>query len=216
MGGGDLPLLLFFFALIALSLYALLLVPLEIRISGAYENGAGRGFCIVRWAAVSVRLKMEETPVVEAAIGRTVLYSGPVGRGEEEVEKGPEEEKATGPGAAETLGIVRAILPGLLDLLEYIAGRCRIGCARIRFRAGLDDAADTGTLFGIVQAIDGVLTPTPLAIAMDPLFDGGEFAVKAEGVLRIERPLSVLIAAALFAISPLVREKVWPLMGGEP
>jgi len=50
---------------------------------------------------------------------------------------------------------------------------------------------------------------------MDALFDGGEFAGKAEGVLLIERPLTILIAAAIFAISPPVRNAVWPQIRGE-
>jgi len=217
MGGGDLPVLLFFLALLALSLYTLLLIPFEIRVSGAYEAGAARGFCIFRWAAVSLRLTMEEALVAEAALGRTVLFSGPVGGEEEEEEvlEETKEEEAAGPGAREVLGIARAVLPGFLDLMEYLVARCRIGCGRVWFRAGLSDAAATGTLYGMVQAVNGVLAPTPFRVGMDALFDDGEFAGKAEGVLLIERPLTILIAAAIFAISPPVRNSVWPQIKGE-
>jgi hypothetical protein len=50
---------------------------------------------------------------------------------------------------------------------------------------------------------------------MEPLFDGGAFAGKAEGMLQIERPLTVLIAAAIFAVSAPVRTAVWPMIRGE-
>jgi len=63
--------------------------------------------------------------------------------------------------------------------------------------------------------VNGVLAPTPFRVGMDALFDGGEFAGKAEGVLLIERPLTILIAAAIFAISPPVRNAVWPQIRGE-
>jgi len=127
----------------------------------------------------------------------------------------PEEKPAAGPGAREMLAAARAVLPGALNLLGYTLARCRIACGRIRFRAGLDNAADTGILFGIVQAINGVLAPTPFRVDMTPLFDGGEAAGRAEGRVLIERPLTILIAAALFAVSAPVRTAVWPLIRGE-
>ncbi|EJG06072.1 hypothetical protein Metli_0094 [Methanofollis liminatans DSM 4140] len=219
MGGGDLPVLLFFLALLALPLYALLLVPFEIRFSGGYEAGEVRGFCAFCWAVVSLRLLWTEgAPCAEVALGRSVLFSTPLGGEEEEEEieeKTGEEKPAAGPGAREVLAAARAVLPGALNLLGYTLARCRIACGRIRFRAGLDNAADTGILFGIVQAINGVLAPTPFRVDMTPLFDGGEAAGRAEGRVLIERPLTILIAAALFAVSAPVRTAVWPLIRGE-
>ncbi|NVO67012.1 DUF2953 domain-containing protein [Methanofollis tationis] len=218
MGGGDLPVLLFFLALLALPLYALLLVPFEIRFSGGYEAGEVRGFCAFCWAVVSLRLLWTEgAPSAEVALGRSVLFSTPLGGGEEEAEKktGEEEETAAGPGARKVLAAARAVLPGVLNLLGYTLARTRIACGRIRFRAGLDEPADTGMLYGIVQAVNGALMPTPFSIVMEPLFDGGEAAGRAEGRVLIERPLTILIAAALFAVSAPVRTAVWPLIRGE-
>ncbi|MDK2973801.1 MAG: hypothetical protein PWP08_172 [Methanofollis sp.] len=214
MGGGDLPVLLFFLALLAVSLYALLLIPFEIRFSGSYGAGAGRGFCAFRWAAASFRLMWEGTLRAEAALGRTVLFSMPVGGGDEGT-TGEKTAKAAGPGAGKLLAAVRAVLPGFIDLLEYFVARCRIGCGQIWFRAGLDDPVDTGIAYGIVQAVNGVLYATQCRIAMDPLFDGGEFAGEGEGVVWIDRPLTVLIMAAIFLLSPPVRTTVWPMIRGE-
>ena len=177
-----------------------------------------RGFCAFCWAVVSLRLLWREgAPSAEFALGRSVLFSTPLGGEEEEEieEKTGEEKTAAGPGAREMLAAARAVLPGALNLLGYTLARCGIACGRIRFRAGLDNAADTGILFGIVQAINGVLMPTPFSIVMEPLFDGGEAAGRAEGRVLIERPLTVLVAAALFAVSAPVRTTVWPLIRGK-
>ncbi|TAJ45549.1 DUF2953 domain-containing protein [Methanofollis fontis] len=221
MGGGDLPVLLFFLALLALSLYALLLVPFEVRFSGSFDAGEWRGSCRFCWAVLSLRLLMEEGALsAGVALGRRVLFSVPIsGEEEEAVEEEetaePEEEEGAGIAPGEALAAARAVLPGFLDLLGYLLARCRIGCGRVWFRAGLDDPADTGTLYGMVQAANGALWATPFSVAMDPLFNGGEVAGRADGALLVERPLSVLVAAAFFALSAPVRTAVWPLVRGE-
>lgn len=216
MDSGPL-ILLSFLALLALSLYAALLVPFEVRFSGGYEAGEVRGFCAFCWAVVSVRLLWTEgAPSAEVALGRSVLFSTPLGGGEgEREEKAAEEESAAGPGARDLLAAARAVLPGALHLLEYLLARCRIASGRIWIQAAMGDTADTGVLFGVVQAINGVLAPTPFSVDMTPLFDGGEVAGGADGHLLVERPLTVLIAAAIFALSAPVRRTIWPLLRGE-
>jgi hypothetical protein len=209
MAGGDLLILLVYYAAIGVILLCVLLLPLRVGAAGAYEGGAGTVSLSLRWAAFGVRVKKETVWHADLLVGGTTLFSwtlpevGPDETGEEEeTEEGEEEGLPSSPLTLETL---RTLFPHIKHLLGRVLAHTTLESLTLRIRADFGGPIATGKAFGMVQAVRGVLGPTPVDLDMEPLFSGGEAAGRGEVRLRIDRPVALLGAAADFALAPPVR-----------
>jgi hypothetical protein len=207
MAGGDLFTLLAYYAGIGVILLSVLLLPLRVGAAGAYEGGAGTASLSLRWAAFGVSVKKEKDWHADLLVGGTTLFSltipepGP----EEEEEEREEEEKEGLPSIPLTLETLRALLPHVTRLLGRVIAHTSLERLALWIRADFGGPVATGKVFGAVQAVRGILGPTPVDVDMEPLFSGGDPAGRGEVRLRIDRPVVLLGAAADFALEPPVR-----------
>jgi hypothetical protein len=210
MAGGDLFILLAYYAGIGVILLSVLLLPLRVGAAGAYEGGAGTLSLSLRWAAFGVNVKRETVWHADLLIGTTTLVSWeiPEAGTEEEGEKAEETEEEDEKGFSSTpltLQTLRTLFPHVAHLLGRVLAHITLERLALRIRADFGGPIATGKAFGMVQALRGILGPTPVDLDMEPLFSGGEPAGRGEVRLRVERPIALLGAAADFALAPPVR-----------
>ncbi|WP_298669042.1 hypothetical protein [uncultured Methanofollis sp.] len=208
MAGGDLLVFLVYYAGIGVILLCVLLLPLRVGAAGAYEGGTGTVSLSLKWAAFGVSVKKETAWHADLLVGGTTLFSwtlpeaGPEETGEEERE---EEEEGGLPPLPLALETLHALFPHITRLLGRVHTHTTLESLALWIRADFGGPITTGKVFGMVQALRGILGPTPIDLDMEPLFSGGDPAGRGEVRLIIDRPVALLGAAADFALAPPVR-----------
>lgn len=206
MAGGDLLILLAYYAGIGLIILTVFLLPLRVGAAGAYERGAVTVSLSLRWAAFGVSVKKEGDWHADLLVGGTTLLSCTLpGAGPEEAGEEEEEAERARPSIPLTLEALRALFPHSVHLLGRVIAHTSLERLTLRIRADFGGPIATGKVFGAVQAIRGVLGATPVDVDMEPLFSGGESAGRGEMSIRVDRPVALLGAAADFALAQPVR-----------
>ncbi|MDD4255472.1 MAG: hypothetical protein PHP59_08875 [Methanofollis sp.] len=207
MAGGDLLILLAYYAGIGVILLSVFLLPLRIGAAGGYEGGAGTASLSLRWAAFGVSVKKEKDWHADLLVGSTKLFSLtiPEAEPEEGGEEREEEEKEGLSSIPLTLETFRTLFPHVTHLLGRVVAHITLERLVLWIRADFGGPIATGKAFGAVQAVRGILGPTPVDVDMEPLFSGGDPAGRGEVRLKVDRPIALLGAAADFALAPPVR-----------
>lgn len=209
MADSDLILLLIFCVGCTAVLLAFVLLPVRIRALGTYRHGEWAVHLSLRWAVFSFAVKKDDTWSVEVLVGRNAVISRAIPAGaptEETIEK--EEKKKKIPALPLRPELIETLLPYAERFLGRVVAHAQIEKIFLQIRADAGGPVATGKVFGAVQALQGVLWATPIEIRMEPLFSGGEAAGQGEVRVRIDRPVVLIIAAIVFALSPPVRQMI--------
>ncbi|WP_067047362.1 hypothetical protein [Methanofollis ethanolicus] len=222
MAGGDILILLAYYAGIGVILLSVFLLPLRVGAAGAYEGGAGTLSLSLGWAAFGVSVKKEAVWHADFLVGGTTLFSWDIPETEPEEGEEKEEEREEGEEKREEKGLpstllnretLRTLFPHVTHLLGRVVAHTSLERLALWIRADCGGPIATGKAFGAVQAVRGILGPTPVDVDMEPLFSGGDPAGRGEVRLRVDGPIALLGAAVGFALAPPVRRIF--LEGGE-
>ncbi|WP_220680630.1 DUF2953 domain-containing protein [Methanofollis formosanus] len=187
-------------------MYLILLMPLHIRGAGSFEGGTWAITLGARWTAAGIRVDGGERWTMTFLLSRTPVAEICLPSGEKipEIEEEEAEEKRRVPDL-EQIRAAGPILRYLFGYFRQIIAHTGLEKISLRFRAGFGDPVTTGEVFGVVQALNGVLWPTPVHLRMEPLFAAGEPAGEGEVALRIRRPVVLLVSAARLIMQPEMR-----------
>lgn len=210
MADSDLFLLLIFCVGFAWALLAVFLLPVRIRALGEYQNNEWSVRLSLGWAAFGVSVRNDDLWHVEVSVGRTSIISRTISAGApaDEEQAAGEEKKEKTPSVPIRPEQIGTLLPHVERLLGRVVAHTYIEKLSLWIRADAGGPVATGKAFGAVQALQGMLWATPIEIRMEPLFSGGEAAGRGEVSVRIDRPVVLIIAAVVFALSPPVRQMI--------
>ncbi|MDD1677271.1 MAG: DUF2953 domain-containing protein, partial [Methanomicrobiales archaeon] len=172
--------------LAAIFLLFITLVPIDITLITRNTGSAYRHTITVVWGLAGFRLVAgEEENFWEILVLNHAVFRRRADNlmPKPSPEPGPREKGSTG------LLTARKNLPLFLDLARAAWRQTRLRSVSVRVRAGFADPAQTGLVFGYVQALRGIASPWEvIAIEMEPLFD--RVALEWEAVLgiRIRHP----------------------------
>jgi hypothetical protein len=100
------------------------------------------------------------------------------------------------------LARTRGMVPAFVRLGRRMIGSFHIRQLSAELRLGLDDPADTGTVYGILwPAFVLPIKYTSATLAMDPVFDGSVFEAAFQGEVRIF-PVEIAANVLRFVFSP--------------
>ncbi|QSZ67363.1 DUF2953 domain-containing protein [Methanofollis aquaemaris] len=209
MGGSEIILLCTLLGFVGLFMFLILLIPLRIRGGGSFEGGDWAIALTANWAAAGIRVEGGEKWKMTFLLSRTPVMRVCLPSDEKilETEEAEAEEEVTLPG----LKAVReagSTLPYLFQYFRQIIAHTGLEKVSLWFRGGFGDPVTTGEVFGAVQALNGVLWPTPIHLKMEPLFAEGEPAGEGEIAFNIRRPVALLVSGARLIIQPEVRTTI--------
>ncbi len=171
-------------------LLAVLLVPVDLMLSGTFSDGTASSRWRVTWGWISLQSTGEGEGDTDVCIlGHRVLRikqapKRPVARPK------PEEPAEYFPG---TFIAVLPLIPEGIGILRKRMTLHRLDCS---LAFGLAGPAATGTLYGWLCAVRGALSCFPnVNLALDPVFDRQCLDMRIRLVLRIRHPLLAVIDA---------------------
>lgn len=206
MGGSEIILLCTLLGFVGLFMLLILLMPLQVSGRGSFEGGKWAIALTASWAVAGIRVDGGEKWKMTFLLSRTPVVGVclPTGEKEGEREEVEAEEETRVPGLQQ-IREAGAALPHLLRFFRYIIAHIGLEKVYLWFRGGFGDPVMTGEVFGVVQALNGMLWPTPARLEMEPLFAGGEPAGEGEVAFSIRRPVALLVAGASLIMQPDVR-----------
>jgi hypothetical protein len=212
-----LTILLILLLLIVLAVLYLLLVPIDLQVTGTLDpeglNAAGG----LTWgvAGLVAERRHGDLKTAVSLFGHRFWFSMEQGRQKPEVSVKPEEpENPVAPveeskehqeekrgsselSAGEVISMVEEAWPRITDLIGSTIRALEIRSISIEMTFGLSDAAKTGEVFGYLMAIRGMLTPVPwFSMGVTPVFDTITLVGTGSGTLRLNHPGTLLVPAA--------------------
>jgi hypothetical protein len=104
------------------------------------------------------------------------------------------------------------LVPRILRLLRGVVQRVHWEDVSVRAQFGLEDPADTGTLYGALVPLLLAVDAHGLDVRCDPVFEGACLQGRAAATARVV-PLGILTCAGAFVCSPSVLKAVWTMRG---
>jgi hypothetical protein len=228
--------------LMVLAVLYLLLVPIDMSVTGTLDGEGARARGTVTWGVAGFQAEQQKGDLRTAIclLGHPFWFSMPKEpkepkepkgdqqqvkkpqdrerTAEKNAEKGREENAATRrpatPDGGEVIATVQEAWPRITDLLLSTLRALEIRRISIDMTFGLDDAAGTGEVFGYLMALRGILSPLPrFSMAVTPVFGTVIFAGTFLGTLRLNHPGTLLVPAARLGLSRPVRRLIWAQRG---
>lgn len=215
--------------IIVLAVLYLLLVPIDLQVTGTLEHQGVTATGGLTWGVVGFVAEQRPGHIRTAItlFGHRFWFSterglkkpesaksaGVVKQAEPAAVRGEEgeeyNEKKSGPGAGEVISMVEEAWPRITDLLGSIIRAVEIRSVTIDMAFGLSDAAKTGEVFGYLMAIRGMLTPVPwFSMGVTPVFGTITLAGTGSGTLRLNHPGTLLVPVARLLLCRPVRRMI--------
>ncbi|MBP2146834.1 hypothetical protein J2129_002288 [Methanofollis sp. W23] len=216
MGGSEVILLCILLGSVGFFMLLIFLVPLHIRMKGSFGGEEWVVALVMSWAGLGIRVDNRAEWEVNFLVGNTPVMRIPLPSDEDDTrseDAGGEEE----PGIPDlqTIREAGAALPHLVRFLRDLFAHTGVEKIRLWFRGGFGDPIITGEVFGVVQALNGMLWPTPVRLEMEPLFTDEDAAGEAELSLCIRRPVALFVSAGRMALQPESRAAIQTMTRGE-
>jgi len=183
-----LTILLILLLLIVIAVLYLLLVPIDLMVTGMLEpeGVTAEGGLIWGVAGFVAEQRQGNLRTAVTLFGHRFWFSTKQGRQkpepakpaepaakrrEEREEHNEEKSGSPAPGAGEVISTVQEAWPRISDLLGTILRELEIRSVGVDMTFGLSDAAVTGEVFGYLMALRGILSPLPrFSMAVTPVF----------------------------------------------
>lgn len=209
--------LLILLLLIVLAVLYLLLVPIDLMVTGTLDCEGGTAEGGLTWGVAGFVAEQRHGALKTAVslFGHRFWFSTKRGRQKPEApvmpvkpekpaapaerrEEHKEEKRGSpGPGADEVISTVEEAWPRITDLLGATWRALEIRSVSIEMAFGLSDAAETGEVFGYLMALRGILTPLSwFSMRVTPVFGTITLAGTCSGTLRLNHPGTLLVPAA--------------------
>lgn len=204
--------------LIVIAVLYLLLVPIDLQVTGALESEGVIAEGGLTWGVAGFVAEQRQGDLKTAVtlFGHRFWFSTERGwkKGEsaksagvvkKEAEPAAErrgggeehEEEKSGPGVGEVISTVQEAWPRIVDLFGTILRELEIRSVGIDMTIGLSDAAKTGEVFGYLMALRGIMTPVPwFSMRVTPVFGTITLAGTGSGTLRLNHPGTLLVPIA--------------------
>ena len=224
-----LTILLILLLLIVIAVLYLLLVPIDLMVTGMLEPEGVTAEGGLTWGVAGFVAEQRQGNLRTAVMlfGHRFWFSmeqgqqkpevsvkpeepeKPVAPAEESEEHKEEKRRSSGPGAGEVISMVEEAWPRIIDLLGSTIRAVEIRSVTIEMAFGLSDAAKTGEVFGYLMAIRGMLTPVPwFSMGVTPVFDTITLVGTGSGTLRLNHPGRLLVPAARLLLCRPVRRMI--------
>ena len=212
--------------LIVLAVLYLLLVPIDLMVTGTLDcEGLVAAGALTWGVAGFVAEQRQGTPRTAFSLfGHRFWFSMERGRQKPQapvksVNSAASEEKRGEHGegkseppvldAGEMINLVQEAWPCISDLLGATLRTLEIRSISIEMALGLSDAADTGEVFGYLMALRGILTPLSwFSMRVTPDFGTTTLAGTCSGMLRLNHPGTLLIPGARLLLCRPVRRMI--------
>lgn len=216
MGGNEIILFLALLGFIGLFILSIFLIPLHIKTRGSFGSEGWAVAIGMNWGGVGIRVDSGAQWKTTILIGKTPVMKMCLPSDEKhiETEEAGAEESPRKPSLQE-IREMSQVIPHLIHFLRVIFAHTGVEKFHLWFRAGFEDPVITGEVFGVVQALNGMLRPTPVHLEMEPLFSGGEPASEGEIILRVSRPVVLLVSAGKMILQPECRIAIQRITRGE-
>lgn len=214
--------LLILLLLIVLAVLYLLLVPIDLQVTGTLDPEGMTAAGGLTWgvAGLVAEHRQGDLKTGVSLFGHRFWFSmergrqkpegsvrskepeKPIASAGESEEHQEKKQGSSGPGAGEVIGMVEEVWPRITDLLGSTFRALEIRSISIDMTFGLSDAAKTGEVFGYLMAIRGMLTPVPwFSMGVTPVFDTITLVGTGSGTLRLNHPGTLLVPAARLLLS---------------
>ena len=209
-----LMILLILLLLIVIAVLYLLLVPIDLMVTGMLDplGVTAEGGLIWGVAGFVAEQRQGNLRTAVTLFGHRFWFSMEQGQQKPEVSVKPEEPVAppeeseehqeekrrlSGPGVGEVISTVQEAWPRITDLLGSTIRAVEIRSVTIDMTFGLSDAAKTGEVFGYLMAVRGMLTPVPwFSMGVTPVFGTITLAGTGSGTFRLNHPGTLLVPIA--------------------
>lgn len=216
MGGSEVLLLCILLGFIGIFMLSIFLVPLHIRTRGSFGSEGWAIALTMKWGGLGIRVDSGTEWRMNILISNTPVMKVPFPSDEKDTKNEEAgEEDGTKMSNLQAIRDAGAALPHLIRFLRDIFAHTGVEKVRLWFRGGFGDPVITGEVFGVVQALNGMLWPTPVHLEMEPLFTDEEPAGEGEISLCIRRPVVLLVSAGRMILQPECRTAIQTMTRGE-
>jgi hypothetical protein len=201
-----------FLALILLSAVLLYIIPVRSLVEITIAESSGRETIAVTWWFMGITISHDRQGnraevLLFGRVLHTILLEGADGAKSPPAEPPePEKPERSPPLPGVVAGIARKLVPRLESLGSVIWQESRFEELRGNVSVGLGDPAMTGMFYGYFWAARFVFKANRIHLEVEPVFDREIFRGNIEIRMRLEHPLTIILAVFRLLLDPAIRE----------